>query len=89
MTDHDQPRPILAERLRAIARDGDTVTLSREEATLLIDVADRAYELLINAYSSPGDEQGVRMKSEDAVRLQWALRQIGIGDDTGQPCFTV
>ena len=51
--------------------------------------AETANALLANAYSTPGDAQGIRIQSEDAVKLQWALREIGVGDDSGQPCFTV
>jgi hypothetical protein len=91
MNDNERPRPVLAARLKGLTDDGGdaTITLTREEATHVLDVAEKAYALLVNAYSAPGDELGVRLKSEDAVRLQWALRQIGVGDDSGQPCFTV
>ncbi len=52
------------------------------------DVAEKAHELLANAYSAR-DADGIRIQSEDAVKLQWALRAIGVGDDSGEPCFTV
>ena len=54
-----------------------------------MDAAEKAQAVLENAYSVPGDSEGIRIQSEDAVKLQWALRSIGIGDDSGQPCFTV
>lgn len=79
----------LAERLKALTEESDTITLTQDDAARIVDVAEKAYTLLVNAYSAPGDEHGVRLKSEDAVRLQWALRQIGVGDDSGEPCFTV
>lgn len=53
-----------------------------------VDVAEKAHELLANAYSTQ-DSEGIRIQSEDAVKLQWALREIGVGDDSGEPCFTV
>ena len=54
-----------------------------------LDVAEKSEALLANAYSAPDDERGICIQSEDAVKLQWALRAIGIGDDSGEPCFTV
>lgn len=53
-----------------------------------VEVAEKAHELLANAYSTQ-DAQGIRIQSEDAVKLQWALRAVGVGDDSGEPCFTV
>lgn len=53
-----------------------------------VEVAEKAHELLANAYSTQ-DAEGIRIQSEDAVKLQWALRAVGVGDDSGQPCFTV
>lgn len=53
-----------------------------------VEVAAKAHELLANAYSTQ-DAEGIRIQSEDAVKLQWALREVGVGDDSGQPCFTV
>ncbi len=53
-----------------------------------MDVAEKAQELLANAYSTQ-DADGIRVQSADAVKLQWALRAVGIGDDSGEPCFTV
>ena len=53
-----------------------------------VDVAEKAHELLTNAYSTQ-DASGIRIQSEDAVKLQWALRAVGIGDDSDEPCFTV
>ena len=53
-----------------------------------VGVAEKAHELLTNAYSGQ-DADGIRINSEDAVKLQWALREVGVGDDSGQPCFTV
>lgn len=54
-----------------------------------VEVAERAHELLANAFSSPDDAQGIRIQSEDAVKLQWALRGVGYGDDAGESTFTV
>ncbi|HSF13991.1 MAG TPA: hypothetical protein VLK65_00400 [Vicinamibacteria bacterium] len=70
----------LVRRLGAMPQESDAVTLTREEVGLLLDVADKARTLLANAYAMPADELGVRLKSEDAVRLQWALQQIGAGE---------
>lgn len=74
----------------------EEVTLERNDLERLLDFVDKAVaaaesanELLVHSYSMPDDERGVRFISEDAVKLQWALREIGIGDDSGQPCFTV
>ena len=53
-----------------------------------VEVAEKAHELLANAYSTQ-DAGGIRIQSEDAVKLQWALRAVGVGDDSGEPCFTV
>jgi hypothetical protein len=53
-----------------------------------VEVAAKAHELLANAYSTQ-DAEGIRIQSEDAVKLQWALRAVGVGDDSGEPCFTV
>ena len=55
-----------------------------------MDVAGKAQELLANAYSTQ-DAEGIRVQSEDAVKLQWALRGVGVGvgDDSGGPGFTV
>lgn len=84
----------LVESLKA--GTSDPVSLSRPDLDRLlvfldkaVEAAERANTLLVNAYSEPGDEKGVRLVSEDAVRLQWALREIGVGDDSGEPCFTV
>ena len=52
------------------------------------DVAEKAHELLANAYSTQ-DADGIRVQSQDAVKLQWALRAVGVGDDSGKPCVTV
>ena len=53
-----------------------------------VEVAEKARELLAHAYSTQ-DAGGIRIQSEDAVKLQWALREVGVGDDSGEPCFTV
>jgi hypothetical protein len=53
-----------------------------------VEVAAKAHELLANAYSTQ-DAEGIRIQSEDAVKLQWALRAVGVGDDSGEPCFSV
>lgn len=91
----------LVERLKALASTVDAagsekVTLDGTDLARLLEfvekaisVAERANTLLVNAFSMQGDERGVRMLSEDAVKLQWALREIGIGDDSEQPRFTV
>ena len=52
------------------------------------DVAEKAHELLANAFSTQ-DADGIRVQSEDAVKLQWALRAVGVGDDSEEPGFTV
>lgn len=74
----------------------EEVTLARNELQRLLDfvekavaVAEKANGLLVNSYSMPDDQRGIRFLSEDAVKLQWALREIGIRDDSGQPCFTI
>jgi hypothetical protein len=91
----------LVSRLKALAstveNEGEeTVTLDPGDLGRLLDfvekavaAAEKAHTLLVHSYSLPDDERGVRYLSEDAVKLQWALREIGIGDDSGQPCFTV
>lgn len=78
------------------AADAELIAFSRNELPRALEflerameVAERANALLVNAYSLPADELGVRLNSEDAVKLQWALRNVGIGDDSGEPCFTV
>ena len=84
----------LVERLKS--ETSDPVSLPKADLDRLlafldkaVEAAERANTLLVNAYSEPGDERGIRLVSEDAVRLQWALREIGVGDDSGEPCFTV
>ena len=52
------------------------------------DVAEKAHELLANSYSTQ-DAEGIRIQSGDAVKLQWALRAVGVGDDADQAGFTV
>jgi hypothetical protein len=76
--------------------DAELIAFSRNELPKVLEfvekamtVAERANELLVNAYSLPADEKGMHFNSEDAIKLQWALRSIGIGDDSGEPCFTV
>ena len=55
-----------------------------------MEVGEKAQEMLVKAYSRPNDGgHGIRIQSEDAVKLQWALRAIGIGDDAAEPRFTV
>ena len=94
----------LLSRLRSITSTSDRGEARGENATVNLDphdlerllafvekamvAAEKAQALLANAYSMPDDEHGARFLSEDAVKLQWALREIGIGDDSGQPCFT-
>lgn len=51
-----------------------------------LELAERANALLANAYASQ-DAEGIRLSSEDAVRLQWSLRSLGFGDNAGEPCF--
>jgi hypothetical protein len=91
----------LVSRLRALesTTNGEAevgVTLDAGDLERLLDFVEKAVAaaetanmLLVHSYSLPDDERGVRFLSEDAVKLQWALREIGIGDDSGQPCFTV
>lgn len=85
----------LVSRLKSSV-EREPVDLSREDLRRLLTfaektmaVAETAHALLSNSYSLPDDESGIRFLSEDAVRLQWALREIGVGDDSGEPCFTV
>jgi len=55
-----------------------------------MEVGEKAQEMLVKAYSLPDDGgHGIRIQSEDAVKLQWALRAIGIGDDAGESGFKV
>lgn len=86
----------LIARLKQIDSSEEEVVLAPADVERLVGfveksvaAAERANELLANAYSLPGDEGGIRFRSQDAVRLQWALKEIGIGDDAGEPCFTV
>jgi hypothetical protein len=87
----------LVSRLKTSVESGtDEIGVSRDDlervlafAEKTMAVAESAQTLLVNSYSLPDDDKGVRFLSEDAVRLQWALREIGIGDDSGEPCFTV
>ncbi len=81
---------------RETASEAELAAVFRREMPRLIDfldktldVAEKSEALLKNAYSTPDDERGIRIQSEDAVKLQWSLRAIGIGDDSGEPCFTV
>lgn len=76
--------------------DAELIAFSRNELAGIVDflekaleVAERANDLLVHAYSLPADEKGMRFNSEDAVKLQWALRGVGIGDDSGEPRFVV
>jgi hypothetical protein len=79
----------LVERLRKIESAGSEGTrLSREDLSRLLgfvekglEVAESATTLLTNAFSLPDDERGIRIRSEDAVRLQWALREMGLGGE--------
>ena len=78
------------------AADASLIAFSRNELSRVLDflegameVAERANVLLVNAYSLPADELGVRLNSEDAVKLQWALRNVGVGNDSGESPFTV
>ena len=41
-----------------------------------MQLATHATELLENAFSMPKDTEGIRIRSEDAVKLQWALQQF-------------
>ena len=79
----------------ADAADAEVIAAFRHDVPRVLEfveksvrVAERAHELLANAYSTQ-DAEGVRINSEDAVKLQWALREVGVGDDSGEPCFTV
>jgi hypothetical protein len=83
-------------RLKEVDASAEEVAISGEDVARLVRFAEKAVaaaekanELLGNAYSMPNDEGGIRILSQDAVKLQWALKEIGIGDDSGQPCFTV
>ena len=51
-----------------------------------LELAQRANDLLANAYSSQ-DADGIRLNSEDAVKLQWSLQSLGLGGNAGEPCF--
>jgi hypothetical protein len=86
----------LVARWKQIDASAEGVTVRGEDVARLVSyvekalaAAERANELLVNAYSLPGDEGGIRFLSQDAVKLQWALKEIGIGDDSGRPSFTV
>ena len=86
----------LVARWRQIDAGAEGVTVRAEDVARVVSfvekalaAAERANELLVNAFSLPGDEGGIRFLSQDAVKLQWALKEIGIGDDSGEPCFTV
>lgn len=95
-----EPVSEVVSRLKELAGDTESadeamIAAFRNDLPRLLDfveksaaVAERAHELLANAYSTQ-DAEGIRINSEDAVKLQWALRSIGVGDDSGEPCFTV
>lgn len=82
--------------LASTEADADLIAFTRNQLPGIVDflekameVAERANALLVHAYSLPADEKGMRFASEDAVKLQWALREVGIGEDPGGPRFTV
>jgi hypothetical protein len=81
----------LVQRLRKTeSAESEGIRLSREDLSRLLDfvekglgVAESASTLLTNSFSVPDDERGIRFRSEDAVRLQWALHEMGLeGDGT-------
>jgi hypothetical protein len=79
----------LVERLRRTEGvESEAIRLSREDLSRVLDfvekglvVAESASALLANSFSVPDDERGIRFRSEDAVRLQWALREMGLGGE--------
>ncbi len=80
-------------RLKELAADEAAAETLRRELSDVADVLEKsleaatlAHELLTNAYSNPTDSEGIRIQSADAVKLQWALHEIGIGDESS---FTV
>jgi hypothetical protein len=86
----------LLSRWKQMDASAGSVSMPGEDVARLVGfvekalaAAERANELLVNAYSLPGDEGGIRFLSQDAVKLQWALKEIGIGDDSEKPSFTV
>lgn len=87
----------VVKRLKASTEEqAQEIVVSRDDLDRLLTfvekgmaVAENAHTLLTHSYSMPDDDRGIRFLSEDAVKLQWALREIGIGDDSGQPCFTI
>jgi hypothetical protein len=86
----------LVSRWKQMGASAGNVSLPSEDVARVVSfvekalaAAERANELLVHAYSLPGDEGGIRFLSQDAVKLQWALKEIGIGDDSGRPSFTV
>ena len=95
-----KPVSEIVSQLKDLARDGasaddESIAAFRNDMPRVleflektVDVAEKAHELLANAYSTQ-DASGIRIQSEDAVKLQWALRAVGIGDDSDEPCFTV
>jgi hypothetical protein len=95
-----EPVSEVVSRLKELAGDSESadeakIAAFRSDLPRLLDfveksadVAEKAHELLANAYSTQ-DAEGIRINSEDAVKLQWALRSIGVGDDSGELSFTV
>lgn len=94
-----QPVSEVVDRLKALLADeassDDVSSAFKDDVPRLldfveksVDVAEKAHALLANAYSTQ-DAEGIRINSEDAVKLQWALREVGIGDDSGEPCFSL
>jgi hypothetical protein len=81
----------LVERLKKIeSAESEGIRLSPEDLSRLLafvenglKLADSASALLANSFSVPDDERGIRFRSEDAVKLQWALHEMGLeGDGT-------
>ncbi|MGH9321575.1 MAG: hypothetical protein ACRD21_15300 [Vicinamibacteria bacterium] len=54
-----------------------------------LEVAEQSKALLANAYSMPDDDRGMRFLSQDAVKLQLALREMANGEDSVGSAFTV
>ena len=94
-TGHERAKRVVVEfkQLGPDVDDAELAAFARNELPELIaftekalELATRANDLLANAYASQ-DSDGICMNSEDAVKLQWSLRSLGLGDDAGEPCF--
>ena len=71
-----------SELANAIRQEVPTVVAFVEKS---MEIADKARELLQNAYSTPDDSNGIRIQSGDAVKLQWALHELAARDDDPPP----